>query len=503
MAFTILSQKILLRILLFNLLFWFPLLSGCAVNPATKRTEFMIVSEEQEFRIGQSVDKEVREEMGVYLELPELRSLVKEVGETIGRNSDRPNLIYRIEVVDSPDFNAFVLPGGFIYVHRGLLEKINSVDELASVVGHEISHVAARHSAAQISKAQLMNIGLIGLTVATKGAIQDYGDLINLGAALAFNKFSRDDEREADYFGTKYLIRSGYNPNASFAVMKHIQTLEIREPALLETWFMTHPSTSERLVNLNQAIEEVRLSQPQTLNLPVKRNQYIALLDGLAVGEWNGNELISGERYYNKEFLLSLTIPEGWQAHINSKKYTAVFAQPKKEFYVFFDIEPLRIQKTTEEYFRDFEKRLHQLGLSKVKGLTSHRGLRHGALTGIYTGYDRNRGSITAEGIAFVGGTNGYTLVGSSRDADFKEFQPLVESMLASFQFISQPEASELKPSRLRIHEVKPGETWATITQTYFHSSEGKAKLAEYNGFEVSQGLTAGILLKIPPSLRL
>ena len=186
-----------------GLLVCFLILCGCAMNPAKKEREFMIVSEEKEFKIGQGVDKQVREDMGVYLELPELRSLVKEVGETIGRKSDRPDLIYRIEIIDSPDFNAFALPGGFIYVHRGLLERMNSVDDLASVLGHEIAHVAARHSAAQISKNQLMNIGLIGLSVATKGAVQDYGQLINIGAALAFNKFSRDDEREADYFGTK------------------------------------------------------------------------------------------------------------------------------------------------------------------------------------------------------------------------------------------------------------------------------------------------------------
>ncbi|RLA93509.1 MAG: hypothetical protein DRG25_04400 [Deltaproteobacteria bacterium] len=502
MAFYVRPRNFLLGTSLFMLCFYFFTIWSCAVNPATKRREFMIVSEEQEFLMGQKLDKQVREEMGVYLELPKLRSLVKKVGENIGRNSDRPNLIYRIEIIDSPDFNAFALPGGFVYVNRGLLERLNSVDELASVLGHEIAHVAARHSAAQLSKAQLINIGLLGAMITTKGAIQEYGQLINIGTALAFNKFSRDDEREADYFGTRYMTRAGYNPKASIKVMNQIQKLHEREPTLLETWFMTHPPTRERLINLEHEIDEISLEQPQALNRPLKRNQYVALLDGMAVGEWNGNELISKGRYYNKEFLLSLRIPEGWKAQINSKNYTAIFSNPKKKFYAYFNVEPLRMRQPTKDYFKHFEKRVHQLGLRKVKRLKIKRVLRHGALIGIYSGYDQEMGSILSEGIAFAKDANGYFLIGVCKKADFEEFQPLVESMVESLRFISQEEANKLKPPRLRIHKVRRGETWASITKKYFNSSAGMERLAEYNGFEVSQEPLPGTLLKIPPSLR-
>lgn len=487
---------------LIPLLLCFLSLLGCAVNPASKSMEFMTVSEEREFRIGQQVARQVREEMGVYVELPELRSLVKDVGENIGKGSDRPHLIYRIEIVDSPDFNAFALPGGFVFVNRGLLERMNAVDELASVLGHEIAHVAARHSAAQISKAELMNVGLLGLAVATRGSSQYYGSLLNVGAALAFNKFSRDDEREADHYGTRYTARAGYNPKASIDVMKQIKGLQTREPTSLETWFMTHPPTSERLANLNQEIKALRQEQPEVLKRPIERNRYVALLDGLAVGEWNGNELIKGNRYYNKAFLLSFKIPEGWFAQINSKKYEAIFVNPKKDFYALFGIEPLRIRKNTAQYFRDFERRVENLGLRKVGGLTKHRALKHGALSGIYTGYDERMGNILAEGIAFVKGSDGYFWIGFSKDEDFKDFQVLAESMIQSLQFISRKEASQLTPPRLQVHKVAKGETWAKITKRYFGTSRGTEKLAAYNGLQPTQEPPAGILLKIPPTLR-
>ena len=461
----------------------------------------MIVSEEKEFKIGQGVDKQVREDMGVYLELPKLRSLVKEVGENIGRNSDRPDLIYRIEIIDSPSFNAFAVPGGFVYVHRGLLERMNSTDDLASVLGHEIGHVAARHSAAQISKAQLLNIGLLGLSVATKGAAQDYGQLINMGAALAFNKFSRDDEREADYFGTKYMTLAGYNPQTSIDVMKQIQRLEAKEPNIVNTWFMTHPSTAERLVNLNHEIEEIRSEQPDVLDRPLQRNQYLKLLDGLVVGEWNGNELIRGDRYYNKEFLLSFKVPQGWQARINSKKFTAVFANPKKKFVAYFGIEPLRIRTATADYFEGFNRQLKRFGLRKAKGTSTDRRLAHGALMSVYSGYDKSGKAIMVEGIAFVEGANGYSLIGFSKKGDFEEFQTQLELMLESLQFIPQREADQFKPPRLRIHKVEKGDTWESVAEKYFTSSEGKEKLAEYNGFADIQEPKPGILIKIPPSL--
>ena len=494
------GENFFINILVFGLFLISCAFSGCAVNPVTGQTQFMTVSEEREFSMGQEVDKQVRDEMGVYLEVPELRSLVKETGKGISLNAARAKtLTYRFEIVDSPDFNAFALPGGFVYANRGLLEKINSTDELASVLGHEIAHVDARHSAAQISKVEMMNIGLLAANVATQGAVGQFGDLINVGAALALNKFSRDDEREADHYGTLYMTKAGYNPKASISVMQQIQRIQQREPTTTESWFMTHPPTSERLVNLNYELGDIQHTQPTVLSRLIKRNQYVRLLDGLAVGEWNGQELIKGDYYYNKEFLLKIKMPEGWQGQITNKKYTAVFGQPKKNFYVFFNIEPLRTKKTSEEYFQGFENALAESGLKKDS--KTYWGLKHGAGMSTFKGTDGSLGAIQAEAIAFVNNVDGYSLLGISKEADFGSFRSLVESMIQTLTFISQGEASGVQPGRLRVHEVKGVETWDSIMQKYFSTSQGKEKLAEYNGLVVNKNPAPGILLKIPPTL--
>jgi predicted Zn-dependent protease len=476
-------------------------LSGCAVNPVTGRSQLMLVSEEKEFEIGKGVDKEVRDEMGIYLELPELRTRLKEVADNLGKNSDRPDLVFRAEIVDTPDFNAFAVPGGFVYVHRGLLEKINSEDELASVMAHEIAHVAARHSASQISKNELLNIGIFAATVATGGALQNYGSLVDMGSILAFSKFSRDDEREADRFGLKYMTKAGYNPSASIAVMKEIQGLETSKAASLDVWFMTHPPTAERIANLSKDINSLASNTPDLLKRKDRRNDFIRLLNGMAMGDWNGSELVSGEYYYNKEFQLRIPVPEGWQVAINNSDHTAVFYDEKQESFVYFNIQALQKQKTSRVFFSELSDTLVQNGFKKVSDSYASKTLTNEAMAGLY---QRTSGTdaISAVLFAFTKNNNGYSILGAGKKESFSRIQPLIEQMSDNLKFLSRAEANEIAPPRMKIHEVSTGETWDKIAEGYYKTSTDKKKLAEYNGMAVEQEPPAGTVLKIPPTLR-
>ena len=476
-------------------------LSGCAVNPVTGKSELMLVSEEKEFQIGQGVDKEVRTEMGIYLELPELRARLKTVVEKLGKNSDRPDLAFRAEIVDTPDFNAFAVPGGFVYVHRGLLEKINSEDELASVMAHEIAHVAARHSASQISKNQVLNIGILAASVATGGAVDNFGSLVNIGSVMAFSKFSRDDEREADHFGLKYMTKAGYNPGASIGVMKQIQNLETSKTASLDVWFMSHPPTAERITNLNQEIQNLSAKDPGLLQRKDQRNDFIPLLNGMAMGDWNGSELVSGDRYYNKEFQLSIPVPQGWQVAINNSNYTAVFYDEKQESFAYFDIKPLQKQKTSEAYFSELSNSLIQKGLKKVSDSYASKKLSNDARAGMYQGTS-GTDAVSAVLFAFTKNNNGYSILGAGKKESFSKIQPIIEQISNNLKFLSQKEANDIAPPRMKIHVVSAGDTWDKITVKYYKTSTDKKKLAEYNGMEPEQEPAAGMTLKIPPTLK-
>lgn len=470
---------------------------GCAVNPATNRSELMLVSEDEEFEIGRQVDKQVREQMGLYLELPKLRSEVKSLIETLGQKSDRPTLIYRVEIIDTPDFNAFAVPGGFLYVHRGLLEKINTMDDLAAVLGHEIAHVAARHSAAQISKMQLLNYGLFGVAVATGGASQSYGQLIDLGAILSFSKFSRDDEREADHFGTVYMADAGFNPKAAINVMKQIDRLHTREPSTLDVWFMTHPPTKERIENLTREIERFSIEQASVLERKLQRNNYIRLLDGMAVGQWNGKELVKEDRYYNKEFLFSLPIPQEWRVQINNNNSTAVFVREKIKSFALLNIEPMQNKTSTGAFFKDLSKRLKSKGFRAGAPVSGYDHLPHGAMIGLF-----KSGQRSAQLMAFVKGDSGFSILCISPTEHFNDTRPQFDYMIKGLAFLTSEKAARLSPPRLKVHEVTAGDTWEKIISTYFETAHNPKRLAEYNGLSDKIPPPPGVLLKIPPSLR-
>ncbi len=188
------------------------ILTGCSMNPATGQRQLSLISEAQEVEIGRNTDQQMVQQTGLYPD-DDLQTYVQELGEDMAKLSERPDLPWHFRVVDDPIVNAFALPGGFIYVTRGILAHLGSEAELAGVIGHEIGHVTARHSANQLSKAQLATLGL-GIGMVVSEDFRRFGDLAQSGLGLLFLKFGRDDERQADDLGFRYASRAGHNPAA-------------------------------------------------------------------------------------------------------------------------------------------------------------------------------------------------------------------------------------------------------------------------------------------------
>src|SRR5512134_1704571 len=186
------------------------LVIACATNPATGRKQLMLVSEAQEIAMGKEADQEAVAAYGLYPD-PKVQAYVNELGQRLAKASERPSLPWSFKVVDDASVNAFALPGGYIYVTRGIMTHLRSEAELAGVLGHEIGHVTGRHSAQQMSQQQLAMGGLlIGMVAVPE--LQQYGGLVQQGLGLLFLKFGRDDENEADQLGLRYMTREAYEP---------------------------------------------------------------------------------------------------------------------------------------------------------------------------------------------------------------------------------------------------------------------------------------------------
>ena len=236
------------------------LLTGCATNPVTGRTEMHLVPESQEIQIGsQNYAPSRQAEGGLYMVRPEVDAYVRKVGKKVAAMSDRTSLPYEFSVLNNSQANAWALPGGKIAINRGLLEELGSEAELAAVIGHEIVHAAARHGAKTIERGVLLQAGVLGIGLAAQDS--DYSDLIlggaQVGAGLLTMKYSRGQESESDYYGMKYMHKAGYDTQAAVELQEtFVRLFEKKNPMWIEGLFASHPPSRERVEANRKALAE-------------------------------------------------------------------------------------------------------------------------------------------------------------------------------------------------------------------------------------------------------
>ena len=225
-------------------------ISGCATNPVTGKSELSLVSESWELKTGAQQYLPARQSQGGdYVADPEVQAYVQEVGAKLAAVSDR-SLPYEFAVINNSTPNAWALPGGKIAINRGLLTALDSEAELAAVLGHEIVHAAAKHSAQSVQRGALLQAAVLVTGVAT--ADSDYGEVAAIGAsagaALINSKYGRNAERESDLYGMNYMSRAGYNPNGAVELQQtFVELKDNKQPDFLQGLFASHPPSQERL----------------------------------------------------------------------------------------------------------------------------------------------------------------------------------------------------------------------------------------------------------------
>src|SRR6185369_6673671 len=220
-------------------------------------------SVEGEIRMGKSYAQQVESGSKVITD-PVIAEYVNRIGQNIVRNSDA-QVPFTIKVIDSDEINAFALPGGFFYVYTGLILAADEEAELAGVMAHEIAHVAARHATRQLTRSQYANIGTLPLIFMGGGIGYAVRAAAGFGLPIAFLKFSRGFEAEADYLGLQYMYKSGYDPSAFISFFEKIQAQEKRKPGTLAKAFASHPQTPDRIEASQKEIATILPARPQYL----------------------------------------------------------------------------------------------------------------------------------------------------------------------------------------------------------------------------------------------
>ena len=232
--------------------------TACATNPVTGKRELSFMSEAQEISVGRELDAQVRQEMGLY-ENDELQRYVQELGMRLARSSQRPNLPWSFAVLDSPAVNAFALPGGFIYITRGILPYLDNEAQLVGVLGHEIGHVTARHSAQQYTRGMGASLGVLVGSIFVPAGSSVRRSRRRAGIGVLFLKFGRDDELQADALGAEYAAGGGWDPDEVPAFLTTLARIaETTDRNGVPNWLSTHPQPENRAARVGETVKKVR-----------------------------------------------------------------------------------------------------------------------------------------------------------------------------------------------------------------------------------------------------
>jgi predicted Zn-dependent protease len=409
------------------------------------------MSEAEEIAYGRQADAEVRREMGVYSD-SELQRYVAEIGDRLSRLSHRPHLPWTFTVVDHQAVNAFALPGGFIYITRGILPYLDNEAELAGVLGHEIGHVTARHAAQQSTRAGLGSIGLgvLGIFVP---ATQPFGDLSSMALGVAFLKYGRDDEREADRLGMEYAAGGGWDPAGVPNFLQTLARIDELSARGVPNWLSTHPEPAQRVVEAQPLL--TKFATPAAVEHG--NDRYLNHIDGVVVGDNPEDGIVRGHRFLHPALRFALEFPEGWEV-TNTQEQVSAQEPGQKHFMVFQHVDR-PVGNTLEEVAA------RSMGAARLKQVEGRAQSLNGvdAFVGVYQGNFNGIGRIRMRAAHIRQGRQVYLFAGFAPEAEFAGIERDVDQSIQSYRALTQREADGIRPNRLDFYVVRAGDTWQSI----------------------------------------
>jgi predicted Zn-dependent protease len=278
----------------------------------------MLISQNAEVNMGKEIDRAIRKEYGLYQD-PQLKRYVEGMGRELVPFTHRPNLEYHFEVLDTPVVNAFAAPGGYIYVTRGLLAMMNSEAELASVLGHELGHVAARHSAKQMTRSIIFTLG-IALASELSEDFRKVAPISFIAGQLLFLKYSRSAEYQADSLGLEYAIKAGYDSGKMVDFFNSLQNLtESAGGSGLPNFLSTHPLTGKRIERVKQQFTEFSKAHSQS-PLTVAKADYFRSINGIIYGKNPRQGYVQNGVFYHPDMAFSFRVPRGWEVENTARQ---------------------------------------------------------------------------------------------------------------------------------------------------------------------------------------
>lgn len=454
---------------------------GCATNPVTGNSDFVLMSEEDEIALGRKYHEEVMQQYSEY-DNPALNALVQRLGADLAQSSHRSELDWTFTLLDSPEVNAFATPGGYVYITRGIIAYMNSEEELSGVLGHEIGHVTARHGVRQQS-AQA-SAGILSNVLAAVTGVQAVGQVSSALSQVAVRGYGRSHELEADRLGAEYLARTGYDPEKMLEVvglLKDQEEFEIararaenREPRTYHGVYSTHPRNDQRFQEVVRAAEKFKQPNPRQTN----PDEFLAVLEGVDFGSSEEQGILRGREFYHKPLDLGLTFPSGWKVDNQPTRLVAI--SPGQDQIVMVTIGSSA--SSPEQYLR-----------SNFQNLQGVQSIENSGYTGVAQ-VNTQSGPQSVR----VAATNHQGKIIDVRGlAKSKLPDDQVFSIVRSVRGLNAEERRLASAKKIDLIRAKPGDTFASLARDSDLDEYAEEQLRLLNGAYPDGEPKAGKLVKI------
>ncbi|MDQ6967621.1 MAG: M48 family metalloprotease [Mariprofundaceae bacterium] len=466
------------------------LLASCATNPASKDKDFVLMSEKAELALGLKLAQQYNQQLPLLDEKDPLAVFVNEVGQRVATVADRPELFYHFRVVDNATINAFALPGGHIYIHRGLLNYLNSEAELAAVLAHEIGHVTARHAVQRYTQIQAYQLGMMVTSIFVP--MQGTSNLTNLLAASFISGYGRKQESQADALALKYIPKAGYDPQAVeqlLTTLKRIEDIDKKErkdvgDKVVEYHgaFASHPETQKRISETHQQAEVLHG------NGLINHQRMLSALDGYPYGDNPEQGSVVGQRFLHPGLNLQLKFPKRWVIKNTPQAVTARIRQ--KKVYFELSIKALSKRRTAAKLLESIFPKRH------IEGLTSS------TVMGYPSAHARIKASAPHVSEAYIDatvwlkGSQAFLLFMWAPRNDIYQYEADFKAIRNSLKFYDEKKSGGIP--RIALHIWKKGDSWSSL-ERQSHQILGRFtadRIAALNGMDLTQKPNDGYIIK-------
>lgn len=467
-------------------------LAACSVNPATGHSDFIVVSKAREKSIGQIEHPKIIKEFGGVYGEGEVSEYVATIGGKLTKATETPDISFTFTVLDSPIVNAFTTPGGYVYVTRGLVALADTESQLASVIGHELGHAVARHSAQRLSQATLANFGLTILDQIVETAA------LNIVAErltnLYLKAYSRENEYEADLLGVRYISRAGYDPNAAYEFLRKLDNhtrlkakLTGRPIQSLDKFDITatHPRNAERTKRVASAADKSAVVKPY-----IGRAKHLSSIDNMIYGSSAKHGFIIDRRFAHRELQFEFTVPIGF-ALSDQQRYVEAHSEVAQATII-FDRAPKLFSGNMSTYVNKIwvpDTNIENLEAVIINGMEGATGSKLQQI-------NKRKTLVRLVAIRYAPNII-YRFTFLTPPSPSSSLIESLKRTTYSFRKLNKSEASSLPEKRIRIVQVKPGDTIDALAKKMDFSRYNRERFKVLNGLSGGTPIIVGSFVKL------